>query len=271
MIRLVPSTILADYGEAWSFMLFLYDRYGQGFMSALHRDGADQGLAGVQHQLDGYAPGTDVYDVLHDFQTSTLVDQILGKNGASAGIPRSRVTTKSLDSTVNLGNPRSYAADGAPANGADYVGLRDKSGLYLRGDKLRKLSFTGAKTLVPESLKWTSVANPPLQAGDPALWSGNSSNLDASAVTQVNVPAANPTLTFNEYHLAEFDLDYAYTVVSTDGGKTYTPWRTPTPSTARSGRPSTATRRRGPPRPSTCPPTRASRSSSGSATSATAG
>ncbi len=220
--QVVPSTILADYGEAWSFMLFLYDRYGQGFMSALHRDGADQGLVGVQHQLDGYAPGTDVYDVLHDFQTSTLVDQILGKNGASAGIPRSRVTTKSLDSTVNLGNPRSYAADGAPANGADYVGLRDKSGLYLRGDRLRKLSFTGAKTLVPESLKWTSVANPPLQAGDPALWSGNSSNLDASAVTQVNVPAANPTLTFNEYHLAEPTYDYAYTVVSTDGGKSYT-------------------------------------------------
>jgi hypothetical protein len=217
----VPSTILADYGEAWSFMLFLYDRYGQGFMSSLHRDGADQGLAGVQHQLDGYAPGTDVYDVLHDFQTATLVDQVLGKNGASAGIPRGRVTSKSLNSTVNLGNPRSYAAEGAPANGADYVGLRGSSGLYLDGDGLRKLTFEGARTLVPEPLRWTTVADPPLQAGDPALWSGNSSNLDASAVTEVDVPTTNPTLTFDEYHLAEFGFDYAYTVVSTDGGKTY--------------------------------------------------
>jgi hypothetical protein len=219
--QVLGSTILADYGEAWSFMLFLYDRYGQGFMSSLHRDGADQGLVGVQHQLDGYAPGTDVYDVLHDFQTATLVDQVIGKNGASAGIPKNRVTSKSLNSTVNLGNPRSYAADGAPANGADYVGLRDKSGLYLRGDKLRKLTFTGAKTLVPQPLRWTSVANPPQQSGDPALWSGNTSNIDATAVTHVTVPTANPTLTFNELHLAEAGFDYAYTVVSTDGGQTY--------------------------------------------------
>ena len=44
-------------------MLFLYDRYGIDFMSALHRDGNEQGLDGVQDQLDGFAPGTDVYDV----------------------------------------------------------------------------------------------------------------------------------------------------------------------------------------------------------------
>ena len=235
------SAILADYGEAWSFMLFLSDRYGLGFISALHRDGSDQGLVGVQHQLDGYAPGTDVYDVLHDFQTMTLVDQVVGSHGKSNGIKRGRITTESLNSTVNLGNPSSYARDGAPANGADYVGLRAGSGLYLKGKDLRSLSFTGARTLVPEPLKWTSVANPPLQPGDPALWSGNTSNLDASAVTQVNVPAANPTLTFNEYHLAEPTYDYAYTVVSTDGGKTYQALPTPTPSKARSGRPSTAT------------------------------
>jgi Immune inhibitor A peptidase M6 len=215
------SAILADYGEAWSFMLFLRDRYGPGLISSLHRDGADQGLLGVQHQLDGYAPGTDVYDVLHDFQTMTLVDQVLGNHGKSTGIKRGRITTESLNSTVNLGNPSSYARDGAPANGADYVGLRAGSGLYLDGEDLRNLSFTGAKTLVPEPLKWTVVASPPLQAGDPALWSGNTSNLDASAATQVTVPAASPTLTFNELHLAEQGFDYAYTEVSTDGGKTY--------------------------------------------------
>ena len=27
------NEILADYGNAWSFMLFLYDRYGLDFMS----------------------------------------------------------------------------------------------------------------------------------------------------------------------------------------------------------------------------------------------
>jgi bacillopeptidase F (M6 metalloprotease family) len=99
--------------------------------------------------------------------------------------------------------------------------LRDDSGLYIDGSDLNGLSFVGAKKLAPEPLNWTSVADPPLQSGDAALWSGNASNLDANAVTSVTVPAADPTLTFNEYHLTEEGYDYAYVMVSTNGGKTY--------------------------------------------------
>ena len=75
---------------------------------------------------------------------------------------------------------------------------------------------------MPEPLKWTSVTTAPGHGSDAALWSGNENNLDASAVTQVTVPATNPTLTFDELHQAEAAYDYAYTVISTDGGKTYT-------------------------------------------------
>jgi hypothetical protein len=39
----------------------------------------------------------------------------------------------------------------------------------------------------------------------------------------VTVLAASPTLTFSEQHLAEEGYDHAYTIVSTDGGTTYTP------------------------------------------------
>jgi hypothetical protein len=216
--------ILADYGNAWSFMLFLRDRYGLPFMSSLHRDGLDQGLVGLQHQLDGYSPGTDVFDVLHDFQTATFLDGIVGVSGGTvAGIARSRVISASLNSTVNLGNPKSYAAPGAPANGADYVGLRGSSGLYLKGKDLTSLSFTSARTLAPEPLKWTSVTNAPTHGTNAALWSGNSTNLDAPAIVPVTVPTTNPTLTFSELHLAEETYDYAYTTISTDGGATYTP------------------------------------------------
>ena len=90
----------ADYGEAYSFMLFLYDRYGIGFMSTLHRDGNAQGLVGLQHALDGYANGADVYQVLHDFQVSTLVDKYVNTSkGKVNGIAESG-TSKSLNSTV---------------------------------------------------------------------------------------------------------------------------------------------------------------------------
>ncbi|MBA8794673.1 ribosomal protein L21E [Friedmanniella endophytica] len=217
------GSILADYGAAYSFLLFLYDRYGLGFVSQLHRDGRDQGLVGVQRVLDGYAPGTDVLDVVHDFQTSTLLDRVVeGRKGKVAGIAKSRVTSASLSSTVNLGNPRSYAEPGAPANGADYVGVRAASGLYLKGNQLRSLRFAGAKTLTPDPLRWSSVSDAPGRAGNATLFSGDVPSTDATALTSVTVPTSDPTLTLTERHQIEKDFDYGYVVVSADGGRTYT-------------------------------------------------
>ncbi len=215
--------ILADYGEAWSFMLFLKDRYGLGFMSTLHRDGAHQGLVGLQRALDGYAAGTDAYTVLHDFQVSTLVDSLVDRSkGKVYGTQtKARVTSKSLNSSVNLGNPDSYAGPGAPANGADYVALRTGSGLYLKGKNLKSLTFTSPKTLAPQPLQWTTVSNDPDRPGNPVLFSGNSNNLDATAITPVTVPSGSPQLTFLAKYGAEEGYDYGYVVVSTDGGSTY--------------------------------------------------
>ncbi len=219
------SEILADYGNAWSFQLFLFDRYGQPFISALHRDGKQQGLAGVQAQLDVFAKGTKVVDVLHDFQAMNLVDRYVGgtAGGTVTGVGKGAITTKSLNATVNLLNPTAYAKPGAAPNGADYVGLRGNGAGFLRGGQLKDVTFSGATTLAPLPLLWTSVSDAPGRTGNPTLWSGNSTNLDSAAVTPVAVPAGSPTLTFTEKHLAELGYDYAYTVVSTDGGKTYTP------------------------------------------------
>lgn len=219
------NEILADYGNAYSFMLFLYDRYGLDFMSTLHRDGENQGLAGLQDALDASkkAKGVDAYKVLHDFQVSTLLDRKVDtKRGKVTGISKKRVTTKSLNSTVNLDNPAAYAAPGAAPNGADYVRLRKSNGRYLNTKDLKSLSFAGDKKLASQPLQWSVATDAPERGGDAALWSGNSSNLDATAVTAVTVPASYPVLTFDDYHLAEEGYDYAYTVISTDGGKTYT-------------------------------------------------
>ena len=119
---LSQSSILADYGNAWSFMLFLYDRYGLDFMSTLHRDGDDQGLAGLQDALDSTRRAPTTSDVHPRLPDGDAVDTTWARRRElSPGIAKSRVTSKSLNSTVNLDNPRSYAADGASANGADYV------------------------------------------------------------------------------------------------------------------------------------------------------
>ncbi len=217
------NEILADYGNAWSFMLFLRDRYGADFMSALHRDGTTQGVAGVQAQLDASAGATPVYGVVHDYQVMNLVDGIVDRRrGSVSGVSKRRVTTPSLNSILNLDNPSSYKLPGAAPNGADYVRLRDTAGTAIPGKRLRSLSFTGATQLPPLPLRWTVVTDAPDRAGNPVLWSGNESNLDSAAILSVTVPTTNPTLTFMENHYAENTFDYAYTVVSTDGGLTYT-------------------------------------------------
>jgi len=218
------NEILADYGNAWSFILFLYDRYGPDFITALHRDGDARGLASVQRQLDALAGGRSVFRVLHDFQVMSLLDTFVDRRrGRVFGAAKSRVTTESLDATVNLLNPMSHAKSGASPNGADYVGLRGRGPAFLSGKQLRSLSFDGAETLPSLPLRWTIVTDAPGRAGNTTLWSGNTSNLDSAAATRVTVPADNPTLTYTERHLAEPRFDYAYTVVSTDGGETYVP------------------------------------------------
>lgn len=218
-----PNAVLADYGNAYSLMLFLNDRYGTDFMSRFHRDGERQGLASLAALLKTEGVN-DVYKFLHDFQTMVLVDKIVGDSskGIMLGVPKSRVTTPSLRSTVNLANPAAYQTPGAAPNGADFVPLQDANGTVLKGSKLRSLTFKGAATLPPIPLQWTTVTNDPDRPGNSVLWSGNASNLDSAAITEVTVPTDDPTLRFLAKYGAEFGFDYAYVVVSTDGGATYT-------------------------------------------------
>jgi hypothetical protein len=219
-----PNAVLADYGNAYSFMMFLFDRYGPGIMSDLHNDADRQGLESLDAQLDAEGAG-DMYRVIHDFQSMTLLDKLVGDARLSVvlGVPKRRVTTPSLRSTVNFANPNVNDNPGAAPNGADYVQLQGAGGQALRGRDLRSLAFNGAATLPPLPLAWTVVGNDPDRPGNPVLFSGNANNTDASAVTRVTVPAADPTLRFLAKYGAELGYDYGYVQVSTDDGATYTP------------------------------------------------
>ena len=150
-----PAAVLADYGNAYSLMLFLFDRYGTDFMSALHRDGDLQGLASLQAQLDAEG-ASDVYKVLHDFQTMNLVDRIVGDRSIVIvlGAPQERVTTASLNALVNLANPQSNARPGRPQR-RGLRGAAERRGQASRARNLRSVKFDGAKTLPPIPLAWT--------------------------------------------------------------------------------------------------------------------
>ena len=220
-----PNAVLADYGIAYPFMLFLYDRYGPDFMSRLHRDGDAPGPGRASTPRWRPRACRDMYRVIHDFQTMTLVDKIVGDSQPRHHARRAQEAGDHAEPALDgqPGQPDRYRhTPGAAPNGADYVPLQKADGQVLRGRDLRSVNFEGAKTLPPLPLAWTVVTNDPDRRGNPVLWSGNANNTDATAVTSVAVPAADPTLRFLAKYGAEVGFDYGYVVVSTDGGATYT-------------------------------------------------
>jgi len=199
-----PSDVLADYGNAYQFMIYLSDRFGLATLTKIHRDGARHGLAGVEAALPA---GVGLYEMLHDYQTMTLVDRIVGgTGGVMRGVPIDRVTAADLRSTVNLANEADYDTPGAAPNGADYVRLPLP---------LRSIEFRGAKYLPPLPTGWT--------VADKTLFSGNAGNLDNTAVLPITVPGKDATLAMEAAWDAEEGYDFGYVEISTDGGKTYTP------------------------------------------------
>jgi hypothetical protein len=168
-----------------------------------------------------------VAEVLRDFQAATLLDRAV-TGGQVSGVDGGSVTSPGLALEVNLANPRSYATPGAAPNGADYVPLVAADGRRLAGADLRELAFAGARTLPARPMVWTTAADSPL--GGPALFSGNGSDADSSAVLPVAVPQpetpGSPVLlTYTTSFALERGYDLGFTIVSTDGGRTYTPLR----------------------------------------------
>jgi len=184
-----------EYGAAYSFMEYVHDRFGTSFMTALHRGDAN-GLAGLQEALGARAKAQDV---LHDWVAS-------------------------LARVVNWDSPGSFAAPGAPPNGADFVRLRDADGQYLRSRELRRLRFDGATALPGHPVEWTVDAAPP-NGGPPALYTGAGNNLDRTIVRSIAVPASGGALSFQAQWNVEEDptggWDFTFVQVSSDGGATY--------------------------------------------------
>jgi hypothetical protein len=215
------SEILCDYGAGFAFMLYLEARYGQAFVSALHRDDRP-GLDSLGALLRERGSVDTVPVVLHRFQAMLAVDAALEHRRSSFRGDRAAYSVPALHAAVNWANPNSYQTPGAPPNGADYVRLRGRDGRFLSTAGLRTLDFDGASALAPEPLGWTVATDPPDHAGDPALFSGAAPNLDRAAIGTVAVPTADPSLTFETRWDTEPGWDFAVVQVSTDDGETWT-------------------------------------------------
>jgi hypothetical protein len=212
--------ILCDYGAAYTMMELLRARYGEAFMTALHRGDAN-GLEGLSQALASVGSPDTPASILRDWAATAALDGVLDRGAELVGRSPARLRTPTLDAVINWATPEAFDTPGAPPNGSDYVRLRNGAGGFIDARGLRSLRFDGAEALEPRPVEWTVDPNPAGHAGNAALFSGSGPNFDRAIVHSVAVPAANPTLTFQTQFETEPGFDYGFVQVSTDGGKTY--------------------------------------------------
>ena len=122
-----PNAVLADYGNAFSMMVFLSDRFGTDIISRLHNDGDLQGLREPRGRPGRPRASTDMYSVLHDFQSMMLLDKIVGDAKRVGRRSVSREQGDHAEPALHGQPARTRDANddpGAAPNGADYVPLQ---------------------------------------------------------------------------------------------------------------------------------------------------
>ena len=191
------TEILADYGEAFMFMHYLYGKYGEAAMQALFQDSLF-GIAGFNDALASLGIDDSFANMYHDFAIARLV---LANKGD--------YQLKDIPSPVIL-NSEAYSTPGAPPWGSDYLNIPNPK-------KVKSIEFDGVDVITKDS-PWTSVADPEGTHGD-VLYSGQGDELDNWAIFE------NPggsTLSFDTLYDIEDTWDYGFVMASTDDGATWT-------------------------------------------------
>ena len=211
------AEVLCDYGAAFSFMEYLHDQFGSQFMKDLHLEPLN-GLAGLQAVLDAHTAGVTAMQVIERWATMVAIDQSLDDGFTLTGGDADIFSTDTLNASINWDNDQAYAGPGVPANGSDYVRLRDAGGAYLGADAIEGVDFNGKSKLPKLPVEWKVDKTPP-KGSNKALYSGKGDNLDRAIVQKVKVKKGK--LTVDTAWSTEEGYDYAYVQVSTDGGETY--------------------------------------------------
>ncbi len=199
--------ILADYGIAYLFQLYLYDHFGENFIKELFYE-TKNGISGVESALEKQGINLSFKELYRNFITAVLIN---GKYKGDA----STYQFNSVDVNPNVHTEEAYNTPGAPAWGTDFIKIDPKI-------KVDKLLMNGIDFF---STPWKVVEDPAGERG-PVLW-GNSGNLtDNHLITQLDLSNVTvddaPALTFDTYYEIEEYWDYGMVQVSTDGGESWT-------------------------------------------------
>jgi hypothetical protein len=214
--------ILADYGAAALWTMYLSDRYGGSNTIRYFVQAGIPGIAGVNNALAYYGYTATFDTVFHDWRIANLIHSNLVADsrynyhtldlGSPSGIPIFKhlvsglpvPPTKGTDfgtTWTYLGYDTGFSKLGT--YGTDYIVLKE----WPYGGKI---FFDGDDTAV---YGWTMTAD--------GWWSGAANMLNTLIYADVYVNPANPTLELTTKYDLETLWDYGFVQVSTDGGMTW--------------------------------------------------
>lgn len=230
--------ILADYGAAFLWSLYLTDHYGFNFMGD-YTQGGVTGIPGINALLESY--NTDFYKVFHDWRLANLIQAEWGLYGYQLDELKAinpdaelnfdeleplkihevsgksfpwKVASEEFGETYTKGTnlvPEGYPTGyfNVGAFGTDYIHFKDFKGLEV-------LFFDGDDdTPVPG---WT------YDEIEDHWYSGEGDLYNTIISTEITVDSEDPTLTLTTYWDIEDYWDFGFVQISPDGGKWDSTW-----------------------------------------------
>jgi immune inhibitor A len=191
-----------NYGTAFSFMLYLWDRYGDAGVQAMAAEPAN-GLAGLQKVLDKIDPGKTADELVADWLIARSLDDPSIDNGRYGYSKSDRAKVE----------PR-QTIDQYPF--AEQAGVHQYAGDYTEFSGPRDLSIDFAGSTKAQMID----AQP--HSGQYFMWSNRADVADLHVQHEFDLSnVKNATLKYWTWYDLEKDWDYAYLSVSEDGGKTW--------------------------------------------------
>jgi hypothetical protein len=229
------DNILADYGAAFLWALYLTDHYGIDFMARY----VEQGIAGIEGINLLLPSNVDFHDVFHDWRIANLIDAEWGKYGYQLDelqalynpdaelnlhdvweLHIQTVIEEEIDWTSasayfgeTITHPSYFHPDGMATGcydigpfGTEYISFPNLEGLNF-------LKFDGDQEAI---YGWTYDDN------YDEWWSGAENLLDALLISNPYTVQADDVLSVPSWYSIEDYWDFGFVQFSTDGGETWT-------------------------------------------------
>lgn len=197
-----PET-LADYGQAYLFVLYMNDHFGHDFIQSLAKN-EKHGIESTNEVLNQFNTGIDFEELFRRFTIAAAIDTDLFGGDF--------YNFDSIDVNVDFESALEYDKDGVPAWGADYKVLDNSK-------RIRNIKFDGVE-FMPNP--WKAMEDPKENRGT-VLWGNNGDNIDNQLIFRADLSSAvNPLLKFDTFVDAEPLWDACMVQVSTDEGQTWT-------------------------------------------------